>query len=84
MPSRQQAFNKSLSTVRIAIENAFGIVQKLWTYTAFSKSLAAGKQPVGAIFAVAVLLTNCHSCLRSNQISERFGVPPPLVKDYLL
>jgi nuclease HARBI1 len=84
LPSRQQAFNKSLSMVRIAVENTFGMVQRLWTYTAFGKSLAAGKQPVRAIFAVAILLTNCHSCLRGNQISERFGVPPPLVEDYLL
>jgi hypothetical protein len=83
LPSGKQAFNKGLSTVRIAVENAFGIVQKLWTYTAFGKGLSAGKQPVGAIFAVAVLLTNCHSCLHGNQISQRFEVPPPLVEDYL-
>jgi hypothetical protein len=75
LPSRQQAFNRSLSTVRITVENAFSMVQRLWIYTAFGKSLAAGKQPVGAIFAVAVLLTNCHSYLRGNQISEQFGVP---------
>jgi hypothetical protein len=50
-------FNKSLSTVWIAVENAFVIVQQLWTYTAFGKGLSAGKQPVGAISAVAVLLT---------------------------
>jgi hypothetical protein len=84
LSSRQQAFNRSLSTVCIAVENAFSMVQRLWTYTAFGKSLSAGKQLIGAIFAVAVLLTNCHFCLRGNQISEQFGVSPPSVENYLL
>src|SRR5436305_12126531 len=83
LPSAKQRFNKSLSTVRITVENAFSMVQQLWTYTAFGKGLSVGKQPVGAIFAVAVLLTNCHSCLRGNQISQRFGVPLLSLEDYL-
>jgi len=33
---------------------------------AFGKSLLAGQQLVGAIFAVAVIPTNCHLCLCSN------------------
>jgi DDE superfamily endonuclease len=51
----QQEFNRSLSTVRIAVEQAFGDVQVQWTYTAFSKALTAGLQPVAAHFVVAVV-----------------------------
>jgi hypothetical protein len=80
----RKGFNQSLSSVRIAVENCFSKVQSLWTYTAFPKGLKIGKQPVSAIFAVAVLLTNCHSCLRGNTIATRFAVPPPSLEEYFL
>jgi hypothetical protein len=44
----EQHFNKALSTVRIAVEQAFGDIQVQWTYTAFGKGLTAGAQPVAA------------------------------------
>jgi hypothetical protein len=77
-------FNKALSSVRIAVEQSFGRTQVLWTYTAFNKGLTAGWQPIAAHFFVAVLLTNCHTCLRgSSSTGKRFLVPPPLVEAYL-
>ena len=79
----KQDFNRSLATVRIAVENAFGQTQQLWTYTAFSKGLSANKQLVAAYFAVAILLSDCHTCIRGNSISKRFLVTPPLVESYL-
>jgi hypothetical protein len=79
----QQSFNKGLSTAQIAVENAFRQTQQLWTYTAFSKGLKAGLQPVAAHFAVAILLLNCHTCMHGNSISGRFLVPLPLVEAYL-
>jgi DDE superfamily endonuclease len=78
---QQQAFNKALSSVRIAVEQAFGDIQVQWTYTAFAKGLTAGKQPIAAYFAVAVLLTNCYICMRRR--TGRFGVSPPHIRDYL-
>jgi hypothetical protein len=35
----KQEFNKALSLVRIAVENAFGSLHNKWTYIAFSKAL---------------------------------------------
>lgn len=85
LPAEERAWNKSLSSSRIAVEQAFGSVQSLWTYTAFGKALRAGYQPVGAYFPVAVLLTNCYVCLRRTSASgSRFEVPPPTVEAYLL
>jgi hypothetical protein len=69
--------------VRITVENAFGQTQQLWTYTAFNKGLKAGWQPVAAYFAVAILLSNCLTCIRGNSISGRFFLPPPTVEAYL-
>jgi len=78
-----RAFNRRLSSVRIAVENAFGQVQQSWTYTAYSKALKMKWQPLGTYFLVAALLTNCLTCLRGNSISSRFGLPPPSVEVYL-
>ncbi|KAG0132764.1 hypothetical protein HOY82DRAFT_483587, partial [Tuber indicum] len=40
--------------------------------------------PVAAYSMIAVLHTNCHTCLcGGNQTSEKFGIDPPSVKEYL-
>jgi DDE superfamily endonuclease len=77
----EQHFNKALSTVRIAVEQAFGDIQVQWTYTAFGKGLTAGAQPVAAQFIVAVLLTNCWVCLREPK--NRFLIDPINIEEYL-
>jgi hypothetical protein len=79
----QRKFNKALSSVRIAVEQAFGRAQVLWTYTAFAKGLTAGTQPLAAQFYVAVLLMNCHTCFNGSAAGNRFLVPPPTVEEYL-
>ena len=79
----QQKTNERLFSVRISVEHTFGHTQVLWTYTAYGKGLRAGSSPVAAYFAVAILLTNCLTCLRGNQTSERFVVDPPSVEEYL-
>jgi hypothetical protein len=83
LPAEEQAFNKALASVRIAVEQAFGRAQHLWTYTAFAKGLTAGLQPLAAQFFVAVLLTNCHTCLNGSPAGNRFFVPPPTLEEYL-
>lgn len=65
------------------MEQAFGRAQHLWTYTAFAKGLTAGLQPLAAQFFVAVLLTNCHTCLNGSPAGNRFFVPPPTLEEYL-
>jgi hypothetical protein len=42
LPPNEREYNARLLSVRIAVENAFGHTQQLWTYTAFSKGLKAG------------------------------------------
>ena len=84
LPANKQSWNKALSSVRIAVEQTFGHTQVLWTYTAFSKGLTAGCQPVAAHFIIAVLLTNCHTCLRSSSSAgNQFLIPPPSIEAYL-
>jgi len=79
------AFNRRLSSVRIAVEQAFGQTQNLWTYNAFSTQLRPGLQPVAAYYLVSVLLTNCYTCMRGNSAAgSRFLVRPPSIKEYLI
>ena len=76
-------FNAWLFSVRIAVENVFEQTQKLWTYTVFLKSLQFKWQSVTAYFAVAVLLSNCLTCIQGNSISSRFAITSLSVKNYL-
>lgn len=76
-------FNIDMSRVKIAVENSFGITQNLWTAHAFEKHFKLGLQPVAAYYTVAILLTNCYTCMRGNQTSAQFLMRPPLLDKYL-
>lgn len=51
-----------MEKARVAVENAFGDTQKLWSKNACIK-LRSGSMPVAAYFEVAILLTNCYTCM---------------------
>lgn len=80
---RQAHFNKRMSGARIAVENSFGLTQNLWISNAFKAQMKSGLQPVGNLYLVAVLLTNCYTCLRGNQIGSRFAMRSPSLAKYL-
>src|SRR5438045_5324318 len=82
LPPDKAAFNRALSSVRIAVEQSFGHTQVLWTYTAFNKGLTAGWQPA-AYFVMAVLLMNCYTCFEGSPSGNQFLMPPPSVEAYL-
>ena len=80
---QQTEFNRSMSSARMAVEWEFGKVVELWAFVDFEKNLKLLKSPVGNIYFVAVLLTNCHTCIYGNQTSRHFGLTPPTVAEYL-
>ena len=45
--------------------------------------MKALKQPVSIYFKNEVLLTNLHSILNGNQISDQFNIQPPSIEEYL-
>lgn len=63
----QQEFNSHMSQVRIAVEFGFGKVISEFAFVDFKKNQKLLLQDVAAIYVTAVILTNCHSCLYSNQ-----------------
>ena len=79
----QLDFNGTMSRVRESVEWAFGNILRLFAFLDFKKNLKLYLQPVGKMYIVGVLLTNCHCCLYGNQISQFFGLEPPVLEDYL-
>jgi hypothetical protein len=75
--SRQEAFNDSIQKARVSIENYFGLNQNLWSTNAFYIHLKSGSMPVALYFKASVLLTNCYTCFRGNQISRKFELQSP-------
>ncbi|CAB1120410.1 unnamed protein product [Ectocarpus sp. CCAP 1310/34] len=68
----EQAFNTAMSSVRVSVKWGFGKIVALWP------ACGLGKQ-----YAVAGILTNCHSSFYRNNTSFYFGVKPPSLRSYL-
>jgi hypothetical protein len=79
----QAALNASMSAVRIASEWGYGKVTTIWGFLDYVKHMQIGRSPVGTIYQVAVLLTNCHTCFYGGVTSSYFEVQPPHLEDYL-
>jgi hypothetical protein len=82
LSQRQSSYNKSLSDMRVTCEWSFGKIVNIWAFIDFAKKQKLGKQPVGDFYKVATLLTNCHSCLYSNQTAKYYAIPTPDLEDY--
>jgi hypothetical protein len=82
--AQHAAFNKIMSRNRVTVEWGYNMVIQLWKHMDFISNQKIFKSPIGSQYVVAVLLTNCHSCLNGgNQVSSYFGVPVPTVRTYL-
>ena len=79
----EQEYNASMSRARVSVEHVFGRIIKLFAFVDWKKKLQMMHAPVGKFITIAALLTNCHSCLNPNQVSQNFGVAPPVLEDYL-
>lgn len=79
----QMLFNKRMSAVRICVEWDFGKVLTLFAFLDFKKNQKKFLQPVGKYYKVAVLLTNCHTCLYGCETASFLNVEPPTLEEYL-
>lgn len=80
---QQEAFNASMSQARVSVEWGFGKVVGLFAFLDFAKNLKLHLQPVAMYYTVAVLLTNCHTCLYGSQTASFFNTTPPELQSYL-
>ncbi|KAM7310855.1 uncharacterized protein ISCGN_007763 [Ixodes scapularis] len=79
----QVEFNKAMSTVRQAVEWGFGKVVAEFAFVDFKKNQKIRKQKVALMYRVAVLLSNCHTCIYGSQITSFFDLEPPTLIEYL-
>ena len=75
-------YNKAMSEVRIAVEMLFGNISNYLKFIDFKRQMKVNLSPVGKMYVVCALLENAQTCLYGNQVSEMFGIDPPLLNDY--
>jgi hypothetical protein len=83
----QRNFNNSIKVLRIAIEwgmgNGFQKVASQFAFVDFKKNQKLLLQGVETMYKIAVLLTNCHTCLYGSETSQYFDIVPPPLEVYL-
>lgn len=77
-----QAFNKSMSAVRISVEWLFGDVVSSFKFVDFKKDLKVALSSVGKMYIVAGILRNALTCMYGNTTSTYFGLSPPTIQEY--
>jgi len=77
------AINRQMSSLRISVEHSFRKPAMYFAYCDYARQMKVELQPVGAYYVVAVLLSNCHTCLYGHQVAMRMHCEPPSLEDYL-
>ena len=73
-------FNSSMSKVTVTVEWVFGEVINNFKFTDSKKNLKIGISCVRKF--VSAILTNAHTCLYKNNVSQYFAIDSPLVEEY--
>ena len=71
-------YNKAMSEVRIAVEMLFGNISNYFKFIDFKRQMKVNLSSVGKMYVVCALLEDAQTCLYGNQVSEMFGIDPPL------
>ena len=80
----ETAFNTRMSECRVCMVWGFADITAKFSSLAVKKKQRLLHQPVGMYYAVATLLTNCHTCLYGNETSRFFDLTPPTLDQYLV
>ena len=80
----QQAYNTSMSQVRVTVEWLFGDIVNWFKFIDFKKNLKIFLSPIGKMYITCALLTNARTCLYGNQTSIFFDCEPPTLENYFV
>lgn len=82
---QQQQFNTGMSSVRQCVEWGFGKIIENWAFLDFKKNLKILMSPVGKLYIVGAILTNCLTCMYpwSGGLVNYFEIDPPSIEEYL-
>lgn len=83
LSAQELRYNQLLSSDRISVEQVFGRVLQQWHFNCLKSLHKLGLSPIGLHYTVAVLLTNCYTCLHGNAVSSRYGIQPLPLEQYL-
>jgi hypothetical protein len=77
--------NEEMSEKHIASVWGFGEFPATWHYVSLSHEYKRqqGLSAVSVNYAVSVLLANLHVCYHGSEVGLRFGLDPPLAREYL-
>ena len=82
LTAEMEAFNKSMSRVRVTVEWLFGDIVNYFRFLDFKKNLKIGLSSVGKLYVVAAILRNALTCMQPNNTSKFFELEPPTVEEY--
>jgi nuclease HARBI1 len=78
------AINVAMSSARITVEWEFGAVIDNWGALDWRRGQQLlSSRKIGQVYFVAALLNNCITCMRTSKTNSYFGVPPPVLTDYV-
>ena len=78
----QQAFNKSMSSVRTAVEWVFGDITNYFSFLDFKRNLKIGLSPVGSMYSACAILRNAYTCLYASNTGTYFDISAPTIQEY--
>ena len=85
LTATERLFNESMKLPRLTVEWGFMRVTQLWPAFQRPAFLQVYRQPLGQMYAIAVLLTNLRTCMTGrNLISDFFSCAPPCPEVFLL
>ena len=84
LDQQMQAFNKSMSAVRISVEWIFGDIVNYFKFLDFKKNLKIGLSQVGKMYIVCTILQNALTCMYGNLTSQFFNLDPPNLNEYFV
>ena len=78
-----EAFNASMSAVRVSVEWLFGDIVSSFKFIDFKKNLKISLSPIGKMYIVSGTPRNCVTCMYGNSTSKFFDPQPPTIHEYL-
>lgn len=83
LTEEQQAFNTTMSKMRICVEWEFGELYENFAFLSYKKNQKLFLQPLGKYYIVSTILKNCMTCLYGCNTSTYFNCNPPTLEQYL-
>ena len=75
-------FNRSMSSVRVAVEWTFGDIINYFIFMDFKKNLMIGLSQVGKMYVVSAIFRNGLTCIYGDTTSKFFWLERPSLEEY--